>query len=169
MKTAFTFLTLFLATVTLAQEEDTISSDTIIDGLIGVDTTRAILVRERQSPAGMSIDLSVEFEFDSSKLTQQAEQQLEELQKALVDERMQSFAFEVVGHTDGKGDEEYNERLSLARAAEVRDFLSSRGVDRSRLVIDGKGEYELLYPHLPNDGRNRRVEITNLGKAKESP
>lgn len=166
MKKAPLYLILAAASFAFAQDDETVSSESIIDSLIGDETTRAILVRQRQSPAGMSVDLTIEFEFDSSELTSDATDQLIQLHKALDHEKLQPYAFEIVGHTDGKGDAEYNERLSLARAKSVRDFLLEQGVAPDRLVIDGKGEYEMLYPHLPDDHRNRRVEITNLGETR---
>ncbi len=164
MKTTLLCGLLLLAVFAHAQEDGAVSSVAIIDSLIGDDDTRAILVREKRGPEGMSINLTIEFAFDSSDLTEEAEGQLTQLQKALVHKQMQSYAFEIIGHTDGRGDPEYNERLSLMRAAEVRKFLLARGVKRERLVIDGKGEFELLYPHLPDDDRNRRVQIINLGE-----
>src|SRR5262249_53365641 len=72
----------------------------------------------------------------------------------------------VEGHTDSKGSELYNQRLSEKRAAAVMDYLVSHGVPREKLTSVGKGESE---PIAPNDingkdnpaGRaeNRRVEF----------
>ena len=67
----------------------------------------------------------------------------------------------VGGHTDSKGEEEFNKGLSLRRADAVRGFLIKSGVDESRISTNGYGE---LYPVASNKthaGRqmNRRVEI----------
>jgi len=67
----------------------------------------------------------------------------------------------VEGYTDSTGEESYNQSLSKRRAEAVQDALTDRGVDRSRIEVQGFGEQ---YPVATNDtagGRqqNRRVEI----------
>ena len=168
MKHALIGFLIFASTSVVAQE-DAVSSDSIIDGLIGDETTRAILVRERRGPEGMSIPLTIEFEFNSGELTDEATRQLKQLRDALVNEKLMPYAFNLVGHTDGRGDADYNDKLSMKRAKKVQDFLLAQGVAEERLSVDGKGEQELLYPHLPDDSRNRRVEIINLGETKTAP
>lgn len=67
----------------------------------------------------------------------------------------------IVGHTDSTGSESVNQPLSVERAAHTRDYLATRGVSPTRIVIEGRGEQE---PVASNDdaagrARNRRVEI----------
>ena len=67
----------------------------------------------------------------------------------------------IVGHTDSTGSDAVNNPLSLNRAASTRDYLVSRGVDASRITIEGRGAHQ---PVASNDtpqgrARNRRVEI----------
>jgi outer membrane protein OmpA-like peptidoglycan-associated protein len=67
----------------------------------------------------------------------------------------------IVGHTDSTGSDAINNPLSVNRAAQTRDYLSSRGVASNRFNIDGRGSHE---PVASNDSetsraRNRRVEI----------
>lgn len=67
----------------------------------------------------------------------------------------------VVGHTDNTGSDAINNPLSMDRAASTRSYLTARGVDGRRIVIEGMGE---RYPVATNDtaegrARNRRVEI----------
>ena len=67
----------------------------------------------------------------------------------------------VVGHTDSRADEAYNQKLSEARAESVRKYLVSRGVDAARLEAVGMGESQ---PLDPRDNKraydlNRRVEF----------
>lgn len=71
-------------------------------------------------------------------------------------------AINVVGHADTSGDRDYNQRLSLKRANEVRDGLVARGIDARMINIDSRGESELLVA-TPDDVRepaNRRASIT---------
>jgi outer membrane protein OmpA-like peptidoglycan-associated protein len=107
---------------------------------------------------------AIEFEFDSARLTGQAERQLAELAKALNLDALRSAFFAVKGHTDSKGSETYNRALSLRRADAVKHHLSQeRGLSPDRLVVTGLGEGFPIPGLPPDDGRNRRVEIVNLG------
>lgn len=67
----------------------------------------------------------------------------------------------VVGHTDSTGGDAINNPLSVNRAAAVRDYLTSRGVDGRRVQIDGRGSREPVADNRTDAGRaaNRRVEI----------
>jgi outer membrane protein OmpA-like peptidoglycan-associated protein len=67
----------------------------------------------------------------------------------------------IIGHTDSTGNDAINNPLSVNRAASTRDYLTARGVDPQRILVDGRGERE---PVAANDteynrARNRRVEI----------
>ncbi|PZQ63504.1 MAG: OmpA family protein [Phenylobacterium zucineum] len=67
----------------------------------------------------------------------------------------------ITGHTDTVGESDFNDKLSLERAAEVRAALVKDGlpVDNARLV--GRGERELRVPTADNvsEAGNRRVEV----------
>ena len=67
----------------------------------------------------------------------------------------------VVGHTDSMGDAQANQELSARRAAAVADYLVQRGVQRSRIVVQGRGENEPIADNTSDAGRaqNRRVEM----------
>jgi len=67
----------------------------------------------------------------------------------------------VEGHTDSMGDDDYNMDLSRDRAATVRTALLQRGVDLSRITIQGFGESLPVASNDTSVGRqeNRRVEI----------
>jgi outer membrane protein OmpA-like peptidoglycan-associated protein len=67
----------------------------------------------------------------------------------------------IIGHTDSTGSDAINDPLSRARAAAVRDYLSARGVDPSRVNVQGRGSHEPVSSNDTDAGRaaNRRVEI----------
>lgn len=67
----------------------------------------------------------------------------------------------IIGHTDNTGSDELNDRLSLARAQAVRDYVVSRGVRPEVIQIAGRGEHEPVADNSSEAGRarNRRVEI----------
>ncbi|MCH9659754.1 MAG: OmpA family protein [Bacteroidetes bacterium] len=71
-------------------------------------------------------------------------------------------AFLIEGHTDSQGRESTNQRLSDSRAASVRDYLTTLGMDGSRLSSIGYGESRPIASNKTKAGRqqNRRVEIS---------
>ena len=102
-------------------------------------------------------DLLVNFEFNSDKLTQTARENLDQFAKALRDPRLKGQKFEIDGHTDATGAEEYNLGLSERRANAVVAYLASLGLDPADLVAKGFGKTKprVADPYSPE---NRRVE-----------
>lgn len=96
---------------------------------------------------------------DSDELTPESKR----LAQTILGDIAQRPAAEVVliGHTDRMGTVEYNDALSLARARVVEAALVALGMDRSRIVVAGRGEREPLVvtPDETPEPRNRRVEI----------
>ncbi|HLF96673.1 MAG TPA: OmpA family protein [Methylococcaceae bacterium] len=70
-------------------------------------------------------------------------------------------AVEITGHTDSKGSDSYNQRLSEERARAVADYLAAQGVNMARMNARGMGESMPLASNDTDGGRqqNRRVEI----------
>ena len=73
----------------------------------------------------------------------------------------QNAQVRVIGHTDSTGNDGINDPLSLARAESTRNYLTARGINGSRIQVQGMGSRQ---PIATNDtsegrGRNRRVEI----------
>jgi outer membrane protein OmpA-like peptidoglycan-associated protein len=118
-----------------------------------------------QAEAQASIDFPIFFPSGSSTLTPQAQQQLANLGRALVDPRLASFRFRIEGHTDTVGDAMMNQSLSERRAMAVRDYLVRQfGVGAERLQAIGLGEGQLAVPTRDEtpEPRNRRVRVVNL-------
>jgi outer membrane protein OmpA-like peptidoglycan-associated protein len=74
---------------------------------------------------------------------------------------------EIGGHTDSRGSDAYNLKLSQARAEAVRDYLIKvHNISPDRLIAKGYGERRLVvYPEKTEEDyqMNRRVEFTILG------
>ena len=110
-----------------------------------------------------AVNLPVHFEFDRADLNSAARRQVLELGRALTIAKMKQRSFLLVGHTDKRGSQAYNQVLSDQRALTVRAELERRFPSLSgRLEAEGRGETELLY-----DGEseidhmlNRRVKVT---------
>ncbi len=72
-----------------------------------------------------------------------------------------AFQISIEGHTDADGAEEYNQRLSEARANTVVAYLSENGVDRNRMTATGVGETQPIGDNSTDAGKaqNRRIEF----------
>ena len=115
-------------------------------------------------PVPVTIDLKgVNFDFNKSTLRPDAVQILNEAAEIL--KRYPDLKVEVAGHTDSKGTDAYNQKLSERRAKTVYDYLTSNGVDASRLVGPiGYGESRPLEPTPQTfpackSEKNRRTEL----------
>lgn len=128
------------------------------------DPKRGIKVEgEQQQDERPTVNLYVNFDYDSADLKQDGIIVLDELATALGDDRLTRFEFLIGGHTDAAGSEAYNQDLSERRAKAVLEFLRTRNtIDSNRLIVTGFGESRPLEPNSPLDGINRRVQITNV-------
>jgi outer membrane protein OmpA-like peptidoglycan-associated protein len=114
--------------------------------------------------------------FPSAALFDRDSADLSDAGKALLDRNIQSGkdmfsranAIIIVGHTDDKWEADYNMELSEKRAATVRDYLESKGVDSTKMVTTGMGETVPIASNATKAGRaaNRRVQVLVLGRAK---
>jgi len=68
---------------------------------------------------------------------------------------------QLTGHTDSKGDAEYNMGLGRSRAVVIRDYLVSKGVTRNKIVVRSEGETSPVATNATSEGRaqNRRTEL----------
>ena len=99
------------------------------------------------------------FEFDKSTILQQSYFELRSLISLL--ETYPNMRREIRGHTDGKGSDSYNQRLSENRAKAVTDYLISKGISEKRLQYKGYGKTMPIDTNDTEEGRanNRRVEF----------
>ena len=113
----------------------------------------------------LSLSANALFAFDSADLTPEGLTSLQVLGDKINAKGARVVDIDIIGHTDSMGSEEYNEQLSLRRAAAMKSFLvNERGVDASIIDISGKGESAPIADNATAEGRaqNRRVEV-NVG------
>ncbi|MGL6224775.1 MAG: OmpA family protein [Steroidobacteraceae bacterium] len=135
----------------------------------------------RQQMAGTGVDVvrngdnitldmpgGVTFAFNSSDLNSQFYPVLDKVAGTLGE--YNKTVIEVAGHTDSVGSASYNQQLSEKRAASVAAYLSSRGIDRTRVVTVGAGKDHPIASNETEEGRaqNRRVEITIVPVTQEN-
>jgi outer membrane protein OmpA-like peptidoglycan-associated protein len=72
--------------------------------------------------------------------------------------------FEVGGHTDSDGADDYNLKLSQQRADAVKDQLIKMGIEAARLSAKGYGETKPISDNTTFEGKanNRRVEFVKM-------
>ncbi|MDA3616015.1 OmpA family protein, partial [Polluticaenibacter yanchengensis] len=111
---------------------------------------------------------NVKYDYNSYKLSKGSYAQFEPLIK-LMNENP-NMKVEIIGHTDSKGADEYNQKLSERRAQSCVDYLASKGISKDRLIAIGKGESEPVADNETADGKdnpegrakNRRTEFKIL-------
>jgi outer membrane protein OmpA-like peptidoglycan-associated protein len=105
----------------------------------------------------------VTFEFDKSRLTSNAKTILDTVTDELISHS--NILFEIGGHTDSKGSDEYNQRLSEQRAETVMRYFVGKGVAAQRMTSVGYGESQPVADNETDEGRelNRRIEIKIIG------
>lgn len=117
---------------------------------------------------GIVVEFSsnVLFGFDKSDLSVDAKSNLDKLTKIL--NTYPDTDIEIQGHTDSKGSDAYNQSLSERRAYSVSYYLTGKGIDSKRLLIQGFGESLPKYTNDTEEGRaqNRRVEFVITANEK---
>lgn len=96
---------------------------------------------------------NVTFDFDKADITKESESVLDEVANVL--KKFTDKKFMICGHTDARGSDSYNERLSEARAKAVRDALVKRGVPEDMLFHKGFGRRTALVPASADDDTRR--------------
>jgi OOP family OmpA-OmpF porin len=133
------------------------------------DTIKSLAVDAGGCPIPEIIRLKVNFDFDKSDIKPQYHQELADF--AAYMKQQQSFtAVEIAGHTDSKGSDEYNQKLSERRAKAVRDYLVANfGLDGSLFSAKGYGESKPVASNDTEAGRaeNRRMEAELKGVFKK--
>ena len=107
----------------------------------------------------VTFDSGLLFDFNKSTLRTEAKQQLDKFAAEMAD--MPETGITVYGHTDNVGSEAVNKRISLQRAESVGNYLSGKGISKSRLTMEGLGFDQPVADNETEVGRaqNRRVEI----------
>lgn len=115
------------------------------------------------------ISFEMAFGYKDSALRGNALKTAKMLGEALQNGRLKDQKFLIMGHTDAKGSNAANQKLSERRATAVVDFLvSTYKIPAERLVAVGYGETHLKNPKTPFASENRRVQIVNIMAVKDA-
>ncbi|MEJ2765004.1 OmpA family protein [Photobacterium sp. MCCC 1A19761] len=111
-----------------------------------------------------AISVNLPFAFDSKSISPKDIELMKPIAQRLTE--YPDSKLYVVGHTDSRGTEAYNAKLSEERAAAVATYLKGHfGLTQDRIVVQGKGESEPIAPNNTEAGqaKNRRVEVYTPG------
>lgn len=106
------------------------------------------------------------FAYDRSDLNTTAQTNLDKLNSILA--KYPETNITIIGHTDNKGSDSYNQTLSEARASSVTSYAGQNGINTARLTAVGKGESDPIAVNDTEEGRasNRRVEFVITANEK---
>ena len=133
------------------------------------NTLPGVRVDEKGCPINKKEDLDqlkkgIQFKTGSAKLTKNSYSTLNDIVDLM--NKIPEANLEVQGHTDNKGSEKKNLKLSETRAKAVVKYLNKKGIDSSRLRAVGYGSEKPIADNDDAAGRaqNRRVELVPFAK-----
>jgi outer membrane protein OmpA-like peptidoglycan-associated protein len=143
---------------------------TIVDLVYRIESIGSVVqdleVKETATEVRVDMAADVLFDFDKADLLPKAD---ETLQKAadFIRDRAKGGAVRIEGHTDAKGNDAYNQKLSERRAASVKNWFVAHGLNNMKFSTEGFGAKKPVAPNTKPDGsddpdgrqKNRRVEL----------
>ena len=137
-------------------------------GIPGCDGVPVAQQKAKPAPMAAKVVFNADtfFDFDKSVLKPEGRQLLQQVAQQVRGIELETII--AVGHTDSIGTEAYNQKLSERRAASVKAYLVSLGIDPNRIYTEGKGKLQPIASNKTKEGRaqNRRVEIEIVGSRK---
>ncbi len=117
------------------------------------------VTQTRENLLQLDIPSDISFRINSAAILPNFQPILDRFAQTLV--ANPATTVQIIGHTDSTGTDAINNPLSVNRAASARDYLVARGVQVSRIMIDGRGSRDPIADNSTPAGRaqNRRVEI----------
>jgi outer membrane protein OmpA-like peptidoglycan-associated protein len=143
------------------------SGNTALGAIIGATVGGVPGAKVERVGEGIVVDFEekILFGYDRADLSASSEASLEKLVTIL--KEYPDTNIEVQGHTDSKGSDNYNQRLSERRANSVSGYLRNKGVSPSRLTTKGYGETAPVASNDSDDGRSQNRRVTFLITANE--
>lgn len=181
----------FASSTDAVRGQSALSSNDIVDGLKGLETTENIDVaamrqvalarikaNEGSNPINRApiaerlfklpqLTVEVQFHLNSAIIKPDSYPTLGRIADALYHPYLLGYRMLVVGHADATGKREYNLNLSQKRADAIREALvTTFGIPPRRILAVGLGEEQLQDPAHPQAAVNRRVQIVTVGQMR---
>lgn len=121
--------------------------------------TERVIVTEADRKVVADAINNLEFDFNKATIRAKSYPTLNRVAALLIEK---DFSLKLAGHTDNKGSDAYNLKLSKDRAEAIKSYLVSQGANASRIEAVGYGESQPIATNATDAGRqkNRRVEFT---------
>jgi outer membrane protein OmpA-like peptidoglycan-associated protein len=142
-----------------------------IDNLVyRVDSIGGVVqdIEIKETPTEVRVDMAADvlFDFDKADLLPKADETLKKAADFIRD-HAKGGAVRIEGHTDAKGNDAYNQKLSERRAASVKSWFIAHGLSNMKFSTEGFGAKKPVAPNTKPDGsddpdgrqKNRRVEL----------
>jgi OOP family OmpA-OmpF porin len=156
----------------IIKKKDWLGTSTEVSTL-GMNTSQEIkrvsfLSKEPKEPIRIP---NIHYEFDKAVILESSKISIDTTVLALM-EANPELIVEIQSHTDSKGSDQYNIKLSQKRAESVVTYLTQKGILAKRLVAKGYGETKPIAPNDKPDGsdnpdgraKNRRTDFKIIGK-----
>jgi outer membrane protein OmpA-like peptidoglycan-associated protein len=135
-----------------------------VDSIGGV--VQDIEIKETATEVRVDMAADVLFDFDKADLLPKADETLKKAADFIRD-HAKGGAVRIEGHTDAKGNDAYNQKLSERRAASVKNWFVAHGLSSMKFSTEGFGAKKPVAPNTKPDGsddpdgrqKNRRVEL----------
>jgi len=145
--------------------DENVSDDSSTENVNVVEPTKPKPVVDVNKETHVEFYENIYFKYESAELSNNVTSQLDKLLDYL--KKNPLFEVNTIGHTDSKGADNYNQKLSIIRANAVKTYLTNRGIDFHRIHAFGEGEDNPVAENYNPDGSdnpegreaNRRVEI----------
>jgi outer membrane protein OmpA-like peptidoglycan-associated protein len=143
---------------------------TIVDLVYRIESIGGVVqdIEIKETPTEVRIDMAADvlFDFDKADLLPKADETLKKAADFIRD-RAKGGAVRIEGHTDAKGNDAYNQKLSERRAASVKNWFVAHGLSNMKFSTEGFGAKKPVAPNTKPDGsddpdgrqKNRRVEL----------
>ncbi len=99
------------------------------------------------------------FDFDSASVSSSAAGVLDKVAKCFISGAAREHSMRIVGHTDERGETEYNFALGQRRAGAVAGYLLRAGLAEERVATSSQGELEASGTDAAGWSKDRRVEL----------
>lgn len=130
-------------------------------------TKNVLLAKKPKEPIRIP---NIQYEFDKSNILEGSKIAIDTTVFSLMEANPEVIV-EIMSHTDSKGSDKYNDKLSQQRAESVVAYLISKGIKPERLKAKGYGESKPVAPNENADGsdnpegraQNRRTDFKIIG------
>ncbi len=136
-------------------------------GLTESDTLRVVIPIDPLEVGKTIVLKNIYYDFDKANIRPDAALELDKLVKTMRENP--GLSIELSSHTDARGSDEYNERLSQRRAESAVQYIVSKDINNDRLIAKGYGEYKPVNECVngvecseEKHQDNRRTEFTVL-------